>query len=62
MIKKDLLVISSGFPDESGDYLAHTFVKGYVEEAMHYYETIIVLVLRPYVPKLLNKKIGKGSK
>lgn len=61
MQKKNLLVISSGFPDESGEYLAHTFVKGYVDEARHYYQSIIVLVLRPYVPNLLNRIINKGS-
>lgn len=60
--KQKLLVISSGFPNESGDYLAHTFVKGFVDEAKEYYKEVIVLVLRPYVPSLISKLTNKNYK
>lgn len=59
--KNRLLIISSGFPDKSGNYLAHTFVKGYVDEAMHLYQDVTVLVLRPFLPKLLRSFTGKSS-
>lgn len=57
--EKDLLVISSGFPDKSGTYLAHTFVKGYVDEAKEYFKRVIILVLLPSAPAPLRKFIGK---
>lgn len=57
--EKQLLVISSGFPDQSGKYLAHTFVKGYVEEAKNEFEKVIVLVLLPFIPSFLRKFAGK---
>ena len=59
MSKNELLVISSGYPDKSYRYLAHTFVKGYVDEAKMYFDNIHVLVLTPYVPFLIHKFIKK---
>ena len=56
MSKNELLVISSGYPDKSYRYLAHTFVKGYVDEAKMYFDNIHVLVLTPYVHKFIKKK------
>lgn len=60
--KQKLLVISSGFPNESGDYLAHTFVKGFVDEAKDYYKEVLVLVLRPYLPSIFSKLTDKKYK
>jgi glycosyltransferase involved in cell wall biosynthesis len=59
--QKRLVVISSGFPNESGDYLAHTFVKGFVDEAKHYYKDILVVVLIPYIPSIVSKFINKNN-
>ncbi len=60
--KKDLIVISSGFPDESGEYLRHTFVKGYVDEAKEYFKRINVIVLLPHFPLPFGKNLGKFPK
>lgn len=57
--QKELFVISSGFPDKTGKYLAHTFVKGYVDEAKEYFKKVTVLVLLPYAPFPIGKFIGK---
>ena len=59
-IKENLLVISSGFPNKDGQYLAHTFVKGYVDEAKYFYKKVMVLVLLPYFP--FYNKINKNIK
>lgn len=56
---KELLVISSGFPNKTGDYLAHTFVKGYVNEAKDYYRKVTVLALIPMLP-IFNKVFNKN--
>lgn len=56
--KKKLLIISSGYPNESGDYLAHTFVKGFVNEAKDYFDEVIVLALLPLVPKVIKKRMN----
>lgn len=60
--KRKLLVVSSGFPNESGDYLAHTFVKGFVDEAKNYFSQVTVLVLLPMVPKMIKKMMNGYDK
>ncbi|MDN3643384.1 glycosyltransferase [Lutimonas halocynthiae] len=60
--KKKLLIISSGFPNESGDYLAHTFVKGFANEAKDYFDEVIVLALLPLVPKVIKKRMNAYEK
>ena len=56
------MIISSGFPNESGDYLAHTFVKGFVNEAKEYFEEVIVLALLPWAPKIVKKRMNVYAK
>ena len=58
----ELIVISSGYPNETGDYLLHTFVKGFVDEAKGYYEIINVIVLLPHIPLPFGKSIDKLPK
>jgi hypothetical protein len=47
---KKLVVISSGYPNEDGSFLSHTFVKGYVNEAKNYYSCVEVIALMPIKP------------
>ena len=47
-----LIVISSGYPNEDGSYLAHTFVQGYVNAARHSYKVVEVIAILPYRPFL----------
>ena len=49
-INKQLVIISSGYPNKSGNYLAHTFVKGFAGSGMCFKE-VKVIVLRFYRPK-----------
>ncbi len=60
--KDELIVISSGYPDETGDYLLHTFVKGFVDEAKEYCKKINVIVLLPHIPLPFGKSISKFPK
>lgn len=60
--KRKLLVISSGYPNESGDYLAHTFVKGFVDEAKNYFSQVMVLALLPIVPRVIKKLVHSYDK
>ena len=57
--REHLLVISSGYPDESGSYLSHTFLKGFVEEAKHFFKKVDVVVLLPYFPVFFGISIKK---
>jgi len=49
-MKNKLLIISSGYPNLDLSYLSHTFLKGYVDEAKHFYKSVKVVVLTPYFP------------
>lgn len=55
--KKNLLIVSSGYPNKEGDYLSHTFVKGFADEAKDYFNKVKILVLIPYFP--FYKKKGR---
>ena len=49
-MKNNLLVISSGYPNQDLSYLSHTFLKGFVDEARYDFKKVNVVVLRPYFP------------
>ena len=52
---KNLLIISNGYPNKSGSIVDSTFVKDQVDEISKYLNKIYVIVLRPYLPKLLSR-------
>lgn len=62
MQNQKLLVISSGYPSSDGEYLAHTFVQGYAEEAKHIFKEVFVIVLMPYKPFFIRSLMKKNQK
>ena len=62
MRNRKLLVISSGYPNKSGQYLAHTFVKGFVDQAKAYYDEVAMLVILPIKPTFLKSLANRYPK
>ncbi len=58
---KNLLVITNGYPNKEGTIVDSVFVKNQVDELAKYFKRVHVIVLSPYLPKILKKlKIIKG--
>jgi len=51
---KKLLVVTNGYPNESGSNPTHSFVKGSVDELKEEYDRVDVVSPTPYYPQLLS--------
>jgi teichuronic acid biosynthesis glycosyltransferase TuaC len=60
---KQLLIITTGYPNKKGDIIDSVFVKSQVDELANHFKDINIIVLTPFFPKILNQlKIIKGYK